>query len=140
MKPPIIADSSGLVSLISEDDSNHNLALKIATELSGSNSLLIVPSDVFSETLNVIGKQLSHELAIRVGKEIINSSAYSVIETSGLLRDSALSLFSKQAESVSFTDCVVMVFVDNFKARDIFGFDKSFKANGYRRLGFDESY
>lgn len=137
MKPPIIADSSGLISLVSEDDSNHKIALKVAEALSGSNSLIIVPSDVLSETLNVIGKKLSHQLALEVGKELISSSTYSVIETDGLLRDNALSLFSKQAESVSFTDCVVMVFASNFKTSDIFGFDKAFKTNGYRRLGYD---
>lgn len=139
MKPPIIADSSGLVSLISEDDSNHKLALKIADELNGVNSLIIVPSDVFSETLNVIGKKLSRHLAIEVGNELISSSTYSVIETDGLLRDNALSLLSRQTESISFTDCVVMVFADSFKSRDIFGFDKAFKVNGYRRLGFDDN-
>jgi predicted nucleic acid-binding protein len=139
MEPPIIADSSGLISLVSEDDSNHKLALKVAKELSGLNSLIIVPSDVFSETLNVIGKKLSHQLAIEVGKELISSSAYSVIEADSLLRDSAISLFSKQAESVSFTDCIVMVFADSYNADNIFGFDKVFKNNGYRRLGFDDS-
>jgi predicted nucleic acid-binding protein len=139
MKPPIVADSSGLVSLISEDDSNHNLALKIAGELSSLSSLIIVPSDVFSETLNVIGKKLSHQLAIEVGKELVNSSTYSLIETDGLLRDTALSLFTTQAESVSFTDCIVMACADSFKSKDIFGFDKAFKTNGYRRLGFDDN-
>ena len=139
MKPPIVADSSGLVSLISEDDSNHKLALRIAGELSGLNALIIVPSDVFSETLNVIGKKLGHQLAIEVGKELIGSSTYSVIETNGLLRDTALSLFIRQAESVSFTDCVVMAFADNFKSKDIFGFDKAFKTNGYHRLGFKDN-
>jgi predicted nucleic acid-binding protein len=137
MKPPIIADSSGLVSLISEDDSNHDLALRVAEELSGINSLIIIPSDVFSETLNVIGRKLSHELAISVGKEIISSSTYSVIETDGLLREAALSIFTKQAESVSYTDSVVMAFADSFKSKDIFGFDKAFNTNGYHRLGFD---
>ncbi len=137
MNPPIIADSSGLVSLISEDDSNHELAIKVSEELSGLNSLIIVPSDVFSETLNVIGRKLSHELAINVGKEIISSSTYSVIETDGLLREAALNIFAKQAESVSYTDCVVMAFADNFNSKDIFGFDKAFKTNGYQRLGSD---
>jgi predicted nucleic acid-binding protein len=139
MNPPIVADSSGLVSLISESDSNHTFALKIAKELNSLNSLIIVPSDVFSETLNIIGKKLNHQLALEVGKELISSRAYSIIETDGLLRNNALTLFSKQAKSVSFTDCIVMVFASNFKTRDIFGFDKAFKTNGYCRLGFDDN-
>jgi len=139
MKHPIIADSSGLISLISEDDTNHKLAIKIAQELSDLSTLIVVPSDVFSETLNVIGKKFSHDLALRVGKEITSSSTYMLIETDALLTNNALSLFSSQAESVSFTDCMVMVFADKFKTKDIFGFDKVFKTNGYHKLGSDKS-
>lgn len=137
MKPPIIADSSGLVSLISEDDINHKLAIKLSKELDGLSALIVVPGDVFSETLNVIGKKLSHGLAVDVGKEISDSRAYVIIETDELLRNNALNLFTHQAESVSFTDCVVMSFADKFNTKDIFGFDKTFKTNGYHRLGFD---
>jgi predicted nucleic acid-binding protein len=139
MKPPIIADSSGLISLISEDDMNHKLAIKISEELGELSTLIVVPSDVFSETLNVIGKKFSHNLAINVGEEIASSGTYTIVETGGILRDNALSLFSRQAESVSYTDCVVMVCADKFNTKDIFGFDKVFKINGYHRLGFDES-
>jgi len=138
MKPPIIADSSGLISLISEDDMNHKLAMKISEELGELSTLIVVPSDVFSETLNVITKKFSHSLATSVGEEITNSGTYTVIETNGILRDNARSLFSRQVGSVSFTDCVVMVCADKFNTKDIFGFDKVFKTNGYHRLGFDE--
>ncbi len=139
MKPPIIADSSGLISLISEDDTNHKLAINITEELSKRHTLIVVSSDVFSETLNVIGKKFSHTLAIKVGKEIAGSSTYTIIETDELLIDHALGLYKSQAESVSFTDCVVMVCADKFNTKDIFGFDKAFRTNGYRRVGFDES-
>lgn len=73
MKHPIIAASSGL---ISENDTNHKLTIKIAQELSELSTLIIVPSDVFSETIHIIGKKFSHDLAVRVGKEITSSSTY----------------------------------------------------------------
>jgi predicted nucleic acid-binding protein len=139
MKPPIIADTSGLVSLISEDDMNHELAIKISEELSKLHSLIIVSSDVFSETLNVIGKKFNHNLALAVGTEMVSSSAYNIIETDVFLRSAALDLFKRQAESVSFTDCVVMACADKFNTKDIFGFDKAFKTNGYLRLGFEKN-
>jgi len=139
MKLPIVAASSGLISLISEDDMNHKLAIKISEELSELNSLIIVPSDVFSETLNIIGKKFSHNLAMSVGEEIASFETYTIIETNGILRNNALSLFSHQAESVSFTDYVVMICADKFNTKDIFGFDKVFKTNEYHRLGFDEN-
>ncbi len=137
MKTPIIVDSSGLVSLVSEDDMNHVIALKVSEELKGLRALLIVSSDAFSETLNVIGKKFNHELAVRIGQELIKSEAYTIIETDERLRDDAMAIFHSQAESVSFTDCVVMACADKFNSKKIFGFDKAFKKNGYVRLGCD---
>ena len=138
MKTPIIVDSSGLISLISADDMNHKIAMRISEELGGLTALLIVSSDVFSETLNVIGKKFGHDLAVKVGQELSKSESYTIIETDEALRDSALVLFHTQAHSVSFTDCVVMACADKFNSKDIFGFDKVFKKNGYMRLGFDK--
>jgi predicted nucleic acid-binding protein len=138
MKTPIIVDSSGLISLVSEDDMNHKIAIKISEELVELSALLIVSSDVFSETLNVIGKKFGHDLAMKVGQELSKSEAYTIIETDEALRDSAMVLLDTQAQSVSFTDCVVMACADKFNSKHIFGFDKVFKKNGYTRLGFDK--
>ena len=138
MNSSIIADSSGLVSLISEDDNNHKIAIRISDELSKVSALIIVPSDVFSETLNVIGKKFGHNLATNVGQEIIKSGTYAVIETDESIRTTALILFQSQPQSVSFTDCVVMTFADKFATKKIFGFDDAFRKKGYDRLGFDK--
>ena len=138
MKPPIIADSSGLVSLISEDDSNHKIAIAVSEELIAISSTILISSDVFSETLNVIGKKFSHNLATKVGKEIVQSNAYAIIETDAGIRENALKLFYSQPQSVSFTDCVVMALADQYSTKDILGFDEVFRKNGYNRLGLDK--
>ena len=138
MSDPIIADSSALVSLVSKDDQNHKIAVQVSKDYSQVRTLIIIPSDVFSETLNVIGRKLGHSLAISLGREIINSETYTVIETDEALRDKALGLFANQPRSVSFTDCVVMAFAEQFQTKDIFGFDEVFAKKGYHRLGFDK--
>ena len=137
MNTSIIADSSGIVSLISETDKNHPIALQITDDLNNTQGSIIVPSDVFSETLNAIGRKISHEVAIAVGQEIITSSIYLVLEANEKTRQLAFALFKSQPESVSFTDCIVMAFADQFNTKDIFGFDEAFRKNGYNRLGFD---
>lgn len=137
MNKPIIADSSGLVSLITETDRNHGIALNITAELKGAKGLVIVPGDVFSETLNVISHKSGRGAALKTAQYIFESQTYLVFDTNDQIRKSALGVFEKQPQSVSFTDCVVMAFADQFQTKDILGFDEVFKKNGYHRLGFD---
>jgi len=137
MKISIITDSSGLVSLVSTTDNNHAIALRTADALKNTDGSIIVPSDVFSETLNVIGRKIGHNIALTIGQEMIDSGVYLVLEASEKIRRTALDLFRIQTESVSFTDCIVMSFADYFRTKDIFGFDEVFRKNGYTRLGID---
>jgi predicted nucleic acid-binding protein len=137
MNTSIIADSSGIVSLLSETDKNHPIALQVTDDLKNTSGSIIVPSDVFSETLNVIGRKIGHGVAITVGQEIITSGIYLVLEANEKTRQIAFELFKAQPGSVSFTDCIVMAFADQFNTKNIFGFDEAFKKNGYNRLGFE---
>jgi predicted nucleic acid-binding protein len=49
----IIVDSSGLISLVVESDSNHGAAVAIANDFVGSQGKALVPAEVFAETLNI---------------------------------------------------------------------------------------
>lgn len=137
MNKPIIADSSGLVSLITETDRNHGIALNITAELKGAKGLVIVPGDIFSETLNVISRKSGRGAALKTAQYILESQTYLVFDTNDQIRKFALEVFRNQSQSVSFTDCIVMAFADQFQTKDIFGFDQVFIKNGYQRLGFD---
>ena len=47
----------------------------------------------------------------------------------------AFEKLKNQALSVSFTDCLVMVFADKYKTEEVFGFDEAFGKNGYKLPG-----
>lgn len=134
---PSIVDSSALFSLIVGTDKNHGVALKAAKKLLEEKEPFIIPSDVFSETVNALGKKLNHKVAFGAGEDILASNAFSITDTSERLRINALDKFKNQPESVSFTDCLVMAFADEFETKEIFGFDECFKKNGYTRIGID---
>lgn len=57
---PIIADTSALVSLATDTDHNHKPAIEAAARLSGAPRPIILPSDVFVETVNALGKRAGH--------------------------------------------------------------------------------
>ena len=130
----IIADSSALFSLVVETDKNHDIALKCAKNFLQEKEALIIPGDVFSEVINVLGRKISHKVAVEIGRDLLESNAFAILDASEAIRKIALGKLQKQPESVSFTDCIVMAFADDFKTKEIFGFDESFAASDYKRV------
>jgi predicted nucleic acid-binding protein len=127
----IIADTSGLVSLFHPLDSNHGKAVAAADRLRESNATVLVPIAVYLELLNILGRIMGHDAAVRVAQGMSdhfvilnNISAWSLKES--------LRLFGESPAGISHTDCVVMVSCDEYKTREIFGFDKAFAQHGYR--------
>ncbi len=138
MNTPIVADSSGFVSLASGTDSNHALAVAGSVSIQEQHLLFIIPGEIITETINVIGKKIGHAHAMRLGRGILDASALTIVETTAEVRNRALELFEKQASSTSFTDCLVMAVADAYDTRLIFGYDEVFRKNGYIRFGLDD--
>lgn len=138
MSKLIVVDSSSLFSLFIQTDQNHNRAISISKQLVKEKGSAIVPSEIFSELINIVGKKLNHTMAIEIGRVILQSDTFTVGETSKQLLQKALEKFDKQPASVSFTDCLVMAFADSYETKEIFGFDETFQKNGYTRFGIDK--
>lgn len=134
----VIADSSALISLALSKDSNHKPAIIISRQLEKSSSKVIVSREIFSETINVLGKKVGKEIAVFAGNSILKSKLFEIVDSSNLISLSALEKFQKQPGSVSFTDCLVMAFADEFETKNILGFDECFKKSGYLRVGIDK--
>ena len=131
---PIIADTSGLVSLATNTDQNHKPALKAASALRNTSRPILLPEDVYVETINVLGKKSGHETAVKVASELMHpDSQFLLIDTHTYLIP-AIEKFIDQPPGVSLTDCIVMVVADDYGTKDIFGFDKQFADAGYTRL------
>jgi predicted nucleic acid-binding protein len=127
----IIADSSGLVSLFSPNDHNHHVAVEAAKRLQNESKDILIPSAVFVEFLNVLGRKAGHQVALAAAAEL-TPPFLTLNEPQDTTN--ALKKFAKLPESVSFTDCLVMATADEYDTPDIFGFDKQFSDAGYHRL------
>lgn len=139
MKPPIVTDSSALISLLVIGDQNYPLALEISHRVQSEERQLVVPGEVFTEVINVLGRKAGHQTALAVGTQILQSPEYILADTTSALRDAAFARFSQVSGDVSFTDCLVMAFADHYATRAIFGFDEAFRKNGYLRIGLDDT-
>lgn len=138
MKPSVVADTSALISLASLSDGNHKAAENISTSIKKNDYPLIIPGEVFTETINTLGRKAGHRSAIDTANELLDSKELVIVDTSPDVRKNALIKFKEQSESVSFTDCLVMACADVYKTNLIFGFDSAFRKNGYVRLGMDD--
>lgn len=139
MNKPLIIDTSAFISLGTITDSNYQRAQSISGYIKKENRTIIVPGDIFTETMNVIGRQVGHKAAIIQANDIFLDQTLEVVEITPQVRQNALNKFKKQSKSVSFTDCIVMAFADEYETKEIFGFDESFKQNGYIRIGIDKT-
>ena len=131
----IIADTSGLYSLINPFDRNHNFIVQAARELTTEATALLVPWDIFVETINTTGKKNGHDLALSVARYLQETPLFAIAITADRsVFDDALARYAEQPQSVSFTDCIVMAVADSYQTKEIFGFDLAFARNGYRIL------
>ena len=127
----VVADASGLMSLLVDTDANHHKALAHSAVFDESPGAVVIPSQVFTELMNVLGKKLGHRVAVSAGQGILSTPNYLITESDTDLTE-ALERFAQQPSSVSFTDCLVMALADRLGTKLIFGFDEVFAKNGYR--------
>jgi predicted nucleic acid-binding protein len=137
----IIVDSSALVALAVETDALHAAAVHASRNLIATRDRLIIPSDVFTETMNLLGKMSGHETAMRLSYEILtpSQSGFEVLEATPVIRKAALQRFAKQPQRVSFTDCLVMAFAEAYQTKTIFGFDEAFRKNGFQIIEHEQA-
>ncbi len=129
--PVIVADSSFLYALVYEGDANHQLARR-AFEASPSDlSPIHVPEAVLSETVNIVGKKLGHQLGVVAGRLLLEHPNFVIVDATDATRWHALHTFEQAPASVSYTDCLVMATADEYQTRLILGFDVVFGKHGY---------
>jgi predicted nucleic acid-binding protein len=127
----VIADTSAIISLLSPTDSNHRQTVALREHYTRERGAVIVPPDVFTETMNVLGRRAGHADALAAAAHVRAAAGFLVVEPWGETVELALEIFRTQPESVSFTDCMVMATADHYGTRLIFGFDEVFRKNGY---------
>lgn len=130
----LIADTSGLISLTVTTDRNHSAAIMATNRLQGKHSTILVPYEVFMETVNVLGKRFGHALACAVAAYLSTTPLFLIVDSSKEARTRALPRFEAQPQAVSLTDCVVMAVADEYHTQSIFGFDTDHARNGYVTL------
>jgi predicted nucleic acid-binding protein len=136
MSNPVILDSSALIAEINLADSLHEKAQAINAVIAQTDRQVILPYEVFAEAINIFGKKVGRKEAARAGKALLArhvSETLQIIPSDETILAAALDLLlTAKGQSPSFVDCLVMVSADHYQTKEIFGFDETFRKNGYR--------
>jgi predicted nucleic acid-binding protein len=138
----VILDSSALIAQINLKDIWHKKADETAEFIAQTDREVILPYEVFAETLNRIGNNIGRQETYLAGKALLARDATGDIQLNqsnpGLLAASLELLKTvkeTQDKRASFVDCLVMATANFYHTREIFGFDAVFVQNGYHLPG-----
>src|SRR4051812_34249129 len=67
----IIADTSGLISLVVDTDHNYRVAQQVADRLMEERKEIIVIDAVYVEFLNVLGRSFNHKKAVALASALL---------------------------------------------------------------------
>jgi predicted nucleic acid-binding protein len=133
----VIADTSALFALLSPTDADHQKALALTQQLRQQQIQILAPEAVYTELLNILGKKISHQVAIDAAELLTSSGPFAIADVVDAY-PLALDKFRVAPASVSFTDCVVAAAADHIGTKQIFGFDAYFEKQGYQIPSPDE--
>jgi predicted nucleic acid-binding protein len=138
----VILDSSALIAQINVQDLWHEKANKTAEFIARTERKVILPYEVFAETLNRIGNNIGRHAAVVAGNALLardDTGDILLAHSNPSLAAAALKLLhtveESQGKRPSFVDCLVMATADFYSTREIFGFDAVFPQNGYYAPG-----
>jgi predicted nucleic acid-binding protein len=136
----LIADSSGLVSLVSTADINHQAARRTLAHLEQTPCTIIVPGDIFTETINTLNKIGSYRLAADTCAYLAHTPPFLLNDVFPEIRRDAVARFHAHGNgSLSFADWIVLAVADAFETTEIFGFDDGMNRQGYTILPPEEA-
>jgi predicted nucleic acid-binding protein len=115
---------------MNEADSLHPQAVEVVKALATRHVDIILPAEVFAETINAMGKRFGNPAAITAGNALLEQRWY-IPQADEAMLESTLSRLARHKNSVSYIDCLVMAWADHYHTQTIFGFDGAFAAAGY---------
>jgi len=131
-----LSRASALIAQINLADSLHKKVQAVNELIAETNRQVILPYEVFAEAMNIFGKKVGRIEAARAGKALLarhGSGSLRIVPSDETILATALDrLHSAQGKNPSFIDCLVMASADHYQTQEIFGFDETFRKNGYR--------
>jgi predicted nucleic acid-binding protein len=99
-----IADTSALYALFSQNDVHHEEAIN---EMENPEPILI-PSEIWSETISLIHYRQGFDMAVRAGKTLLQLPHVDIVSSRMDIVRSSWDMYQKTKGNLSVPDCVVL--------------------------------
>jgi predicted nucleic acid-binding protein len=131
----IFLDTSFLISLEIDSDTNHSRAVKLNRKIAkGLFGKLVISDYIFDETVTVtFGRTRKLAKAVLAGDSLFESAEIMTVDEK-IFKDSWKFFKSQKSTRLSFTDCTTVVMMQANGIRNIATFDEDFKNIGSVRI------
>jgi predicted nucleic acid-binding protein len=128
----IFLDTSFLISLSDEKDTNHNSAKISLRELVGNGARFVLARNILNEYLDGVTKRISKEKAIEELDNILNSKLLVIEPVTEKDWDKAIIYFRKyKDQQIDLTDCLSFAIMERLEMKNVLTFDNDFKIHGF---------
>jgi predicted nucleic acid-binding protein len=122
----VVVDANVLIAARLSRDQNHERGDAITQAIDqGTLPTAYVPSDVLEEVLNYLQARAGHDVATETLDAVIESSGFSLRQTTKSDFDTGRSLF-RRYESLSLTDAVIVALMQREDIDYLYSFDDGF--------------
>ncbi|WP_096390393.1 type II toxin-antitoxin system VapC family toxin [Halopenitus persicus] len=122
----VVVDSNVLIAARLSRDQNHERGAAIANAIDHGNlPTAYVLSDVLEEVINYLQARAGHDVAIETLDALIESSGFSLLQTSKADFNAGRSVF-RRYESLSLTDAVIVATMQRDGTDHLYSFDDGF--------------
>lgn len=128
----VFIDSSALIALWDQDDSNHPAAIEKSQELQKIKAAIFISNIVAGEVLTVLSMKLGIKLANECGQMLQKINTIFVEEN--LHRKAWESFQKRTSKNLSFFDYTSLAVIREFNMDKVFTFDRDFKKLGADRI------
>lgn len=128
----IFIDSSYLIALELVNDGNHRKALEHWERVRTSIDVLVATSYVLDETVTYFNSRNLHAKAVKIGDDLLQSSAVQLIQVDETLLRAGWSYFKQHDDKrYSLTDCISFIVMQQLGIQTALTFDRHFSQAGF---------
>jgi len=134
--PRILIDTGAIFAFVTRTDSHHEAAKRFVREWLDQEGIFVLPDIVFAETMTLLKARLGPEVAVRIGQELRQNTAYAWLPVGDAgERDTSAVFHRFMDKEWSYTDCAVLALARREKISAVFAFDRHFlQMPGIERL------
>jgi predicted nucleic acid-binding protein len=131
----VFVDTSGLVALLNEDDSQHPAAASMWGEFARAGSKVILTDWVIAETGNGLARTKARAAFVETARRFLRSTDGRLVTVGNEILSKALQLYSERPDKTwGLVDCASFVVMSQEGVFDAFTNDRHFEQAGFNCL------